>query len=184
MVFRPQLEPLVEGGLRDVGSCSTRLPLDDLIARAREFHGDAAVARIEILEGGNGATTIRFADKQGVYVDPCTGSVLGQQHQWGGFFGSVEQLHRLLFIDDADIAEFIGGSTSLVLALVTVIGGLIVWWPPNLKALKSARSLRPGRDSTPLETSTPYGRTVRIASATFSARRPPARVFGKRCFAS
>jgi ferredoxin-NADP reductase/uncharacterized iron-regulated membrane protein len=143
MVFRPQLEPLVERGLRDVGSCSTRLPLGELIARAREFHGDAAVVRIEILEGGNGATTIRFADKQGVYVNPCTGVVLGQQHQWGGFFGSVEQLHRLLFIDDADIAEFIGGSTSLVLALVTVVGGLFVWWPPNLKALKSALAFRP-----------------------------------------
>ena len=36
----------------------------------------------------------------------------------------------------------------------------------------------PGADSIPLDTSTPHGRAVRIAVATFSLVRPPARKTG------
>lgn len=39
-------------------------------------------------------------------------------------------------------------------------------------------SFRPGEISTPVLTSTPQGRTVRIASATFAAVKPPARSQG------
>ena len=138
MVFRPQLEPGVERGLRDVGSCDARKPLDELLASARRFHRNGMVSRVEILEGGYGATMVRFADATGVYINPCTASVLGQRHQWGGFFGTVEQWHRLRFIDNADVTEFIGGSVSLLVAIVLVVGGVIVWWPPSLRALKGS----------------------------------------------
>lgn len=40
-------------------------------------------------------------------------------------------------------------------------------------------SFLPGADSTPVETSTPYGRTRRTASATFSGVNPPARKMGR-----
>jgi vanillate O-demethylase ferredoxin subunit len=142
MIFRPQLEPVVERGLRDVGSCHARQPLDELIAGARRVHPDGAVTRIEILEGGYGATTIRFADTTGVTVNPCTGSVLGQRHQWGGLFGTIEQWHRLRFVDNPDITELIGGSVSLLLALIMVVGGAVLWWPPSLRALKSSFKFR------------------------------------------
>src|SRR5712692_910361 len=39
-------------------------------------------------------------------------------------------------------------------------------------------SLRPGADSTPLETSTAAGRAERMASATLSGRKPPASTMG------
>ena len=41
-----------------------------------------------------------------------------------------------------------------------------------------AMSFTPGDDSTPLATSTAYGRTARTAAATFSGVRPPARMTG------
>jgi uncharacterized iron-regulated membrane protein len=138
MVFRPQLEPVVERGLRDVGSCHARLSLDELIATARRSHPDGALARIEILEGGYGTTVIRFADATGVYLNPCTASVLGRRSQWGGFFGTIEQWHRLRFLDNPNIAELIGGSASFLLALVMVACGVVLWWPPNRRALKSS----------------------------------------------
>src|SRR5258708_20392049 len=116
MVFRAQVEPLLERGLREVASCSTRLALDDLVTRACEVHPNAAVARIEVGNGDHGATMVRFADKQDVYVNPCSGVVLGQRPQWAGFFGTGEQLHRFRFIDDADLTELFGGTVSLVLA--------------------------------------------------------------------
>jgi vanillate O-demethylase ferredoxin subunit len=143
MVFRPQLEPLVERDLRQVSSCSARLPLDELVAKARAFHPGAALVRIEILEGGYGATIVRFADKQDVYVNSCTGDVIGQQPLWSGFFGTVEQWHRFRFIDNADTSELIGGTVALVVALVMVLGGFVIWWPPNLLALKSSIKFRP-----------------------------------------
>ena len=43
-----------------------------------------------------------------------------------------------------------------------------------MNALTRTGSFRPGSDSTPLETSSPYGRTRRTASAAFSAFNPPA----------
>jgi len=138
MVFRPQIEPVVERGLRDVGPCQARLPLDELIASARHFHPDGALTRIEISEGGYGATVIRFADATGVYLNPCTAGVLGQRRQWGGFFGTIEQWHRLRFVDNSDITELIGGSVSLLLALVMVVGGVVLWLPPSLRALRSS----------------------------------------------
>src|SRR4051812_14221447 len=46
------------------------------------------------------------------------------------------------------------------------------------KSRTRSGSLRPGADSTPLATSTPAGRTRRIASATLSGFRPPARMIG------
>lgn len=137
MVFRPQLEPVVERGLRDVGSCHARLPLDELIASARRVHPDGALTRIEISEGGHGATVIRFADATGVYLNPCTAGVLGQQRQWGGLFGTIEQWHRLRFVDNSDTTELVGGSVSLLMALVMVAGGIVLWWPPSLRALRS-----------------------------------------------
>jgi len=144
MLFRPQLQPLAERGLRDVPSCSARLALDDLIARARESRPGARVGQVEIFEGGFGATIVRFSDMQGVYVNSCDGTVLGQQDRWGGFFGFVEWLHRLRFAGDPDVTELIGGSVSFVIALAMVIGGIAMWWPPGLGALKTAVKFRPG----------------------------------------
>ena len=137
-MFRPQVEPVVSRDLRNVGPCDAHLPVDQLIASARQLHPDGAPVRIEILEGGLGATIIRFADSAGVYVNPCSGHVLGQQRQWGGFFGTLEGWHRLLFVGSPDLAELVAGSLSLVVALVMVIGGLVVWWPPNLRALRGS----------------------------------------------
>ena len=41
----------------------------------------------------------------------------------------------------------------------------------------------PGADSTPLETSIPYGCTVATARATLAGFRPPARMMGPYCLA-
>ncbi len=143
MVFQRQLQPLLEHDLREVSSCAARLPLDTLVDGARAFHPGSRVSQIEVLGGGSGTTIVRFADKEGVYMHPCSGTVLGQQHRWGGLFGTLEQLHRLKFIDNSDVTELITGTTSIVLALVMIGGGLLVWWPPGLKALRSAATLRP-----------------------------------------
>jgi hypothetical protein len=46
------------------------------------------------------------------------------------------------------------------------------------KASSLSGSLRPGADSTPLATSTAYGRTATMASETLSGVKPPERITG------
>ncbi len=138
LVFRPQLEPVVSRDLMAATECAEPLALDALLAKARTVHPKVALDMVKIVKGES--TVIRFADKIGVHVDPCTGAVLGEQHRWSGLFNTLEWLHRFRFIDSADVGNFITGSAALAAAFVFAIGGLVVWWPPTLRALK--RSLR------------------------------------------
>jgi uncharacterized iron-regulated membrane protein len=142
MVFRAQLEPLVDRDIPNAAACAARLPLDGLVAEARVFHPEPAVARIELPEGAAGVTVVRFADTRGVYVDSCTGAMLGMRDPWSGFFGFVEQVHRLRFLGGADITEPIGGALALALIVAMVGGGLVTWWPSTRRALKASFKLR------------------------------------------
>lgn len=142
MVFRPQLDPALNRSLHEVSSCAARLPLDQLADAARDQHAQGAVRQIELSHGGFGATIVRYADNLGVYLDPCTGRVLGAQDRWGGLFGTIEYLHRFRFLGDPDISETVAGSFSLTLALVMVAGGLVIWWPATKRQWKSAWKLR------------------------------------------
>lgn len=141
LVFRPQLEPVVSHDLMAAGTCREPLPLDALLASARTVHPKGAIDVIKIVEGES--TMIRFADKIGVYIDPCNGVVLGQQHRWGGPINTLEQLHRFRFIDSSDVGNFITGSAAFAAALIFAIGGLVVWWPPTMRALKRSFRLLP-----------------------------------------
>ena len=143
MVFRPQLEPAVEGHLLQVPPCSARLPLDAIAANARAAHPKVAIDRVFIFGETSASTFIRFADKRQVYLNPCTGAVLGSKHMWGGVFSTIEQLHRFRFVDDGAVANVIGGVAAIILALVFVIGGLVVWWPATLGALRRSVKLLP-----------------------------------------
>jgi vanillate O-demethylase ferredoxin subunit len=142
MVFRSQLQPIEERALRGMPVCTARLPLDSLIARALRSHPGAKAEQVELFDGGRGVTIVRLAGLRGVYLNSCTGAIVGEKDRWGGFFGFVEWLHRLRFAGNADVTELIGGSVSLVLALVVVLGGLSIAWPRNLRALRNAARLR------------------------------------------
>jgi vanillate O-demethylase ferredoxin subunit len=144
MVFRPQLQPIAERGLRSVASCEHRIALDRLVADARALHPGVAVEQLQIGGGGFGPTIVRFKDKEGVHMDPCTGAILGQRHRWAGFFNTAEELHRLLFLGDSDVSETIGGSTALAFAVLLIGGGLTLWWPTTRRALRNAFRLRLG----------------------------------------
>ena len=142
MAFRKQLEPIVESELHDVSGCTARIPLDALAARAHAASPEKPVVQIETSDAGQ-TTIVRFSDLQGIYLDSCTGKVLGHRNRWGGFFGTVEWLHRLRFVGNTDVSEPIGGSVALFAALVMVVGGLAVWWPRTWKAFRNGLKFRP-----------------------------------------
>ena len=142
LVFRAQLQPLAERSLREVPACTTRLSLDEIVARASARLPGAKLLQLELFEGGYGASIVRFTDQEGVYVNSCTGAILGQKNRWAGFFGFAEWLHRYRFIGNSDVSEPLQGSVSLILAIVMVGGGLAIWWPSTIKALKNGLKLR------------------------------------------
>jgi ferredoxin-NADP reductase len=139
IVFRPQLESVASPQLFDVGRCTTPVSLDVLAANAVQAHTGSHPEDIRIRPSQ--PAQIRFADRQIVYVDPCSGQVLGQQNKYAGLFGLPEKLHRFKFID-GEVGAVADGTITLVFALVLIAGGLVVWWPPTLLALKSALKFR------------------------------------------
>ena len=137
LLFRPQLEPVVERQWLQAGTCDARAPLDTVVARAVASHPGQPIEEIEIAASPRASIVVRFDDRHDVYIDPCNAAVVGARSHWGGFFGTVEQLHRFRFLS-AWTGDVIGGTAAAFLLLVFVAGGLTVWWPASRRALKSA----------------------------------------------
>ena len=141
MAFRTQLEPRVDAALLARPACDARLPLETLAARASAVHPGKALQRFEIPDLRTAATVVRFADRTGVYLDPCSGEVLAQRTPWGGFFPFVEMVHKLRFItEDGKVTEVIGGTIAILVAIMAT-GGLILAWPASRRSLQAI--LRP-----------------------------------------
>lgn len=144
IMFRPQLEPLVNEALLTVPSCTARVPLDALTASALAAHPGGRLDYIRIVAGAPDAmrmpaTMVRFTDQVFVYLDPCSGAVLGQRHRFGGVLGTIEQIHRARFMQNGSL---ITGTSALLFGLVLILGGLLVWLPASLRA--ASATLRPG----------------------------------------
>lgn len=134
LLFKVQLEPAVDGSLETVAVCHVPQPVDQLVARARAAHPDGVLRLVGIEGSTTRSTWIRFGNGDTVYVDPCSGRVLGELNKYRGLFGALEYLHRLEFLSGADHA--VAGTVALAFALVIVIGGIAIWWPVSLKGLR------------------------------------------------
>jgi uncharacterized membrane-anchored protein/uncharacterized iron-regulated membrane protein len=151
MLLRPHLEPVVDSRLHLVSACERPLPLAQLIANANERHPEGAIRQLELTGGAADATVVRYHDLRGVFVDPCSGAVLGEQQRWGGVFGTLEGLHRLrYFVDDGSVTEPITGTLSVVMGLMAIFG-IALWWPRSRGHLKRSLSLRSGLHGTALQ---------------------------------
>jgi uncharacterized iron-regulated membrane protein len=143
IMFRPQLEPLVNEALLTVPTCTVRVPLDTLTAGALVAHPGGRLDYIRIVAGAPDAlrmpaAMVRFTDQVFVYLDPCSGAVLGQRHRFGGVLGTIEQIHRARFMHNGSLVT---GTCALLFALVLIGGGLLVWLPVSRRA--AAATLRP-----------------------------------------
>lgn len=139
IVLRPVLDPVTYPRLLVVPACANPLPVDTLAAAARAFHPRAKLTYVYLYGSPTASTMVRFSDTDQVYVDPCSGRVLGDQPRYGGLYGTAEALHKLKFLP-AGTAMPIIGTTSLVLAALLVAGGLYAWWPRRKAAWKHALS--------------------------------------------
>ena len=147
MVFRKQLEGPLDRDLLSVPACSQRVALDVLAANAAAVHPDGKLDYVRILSGEAGAvrtpaTLVRFTDQLFVYLNPCTGDVLGSRDRYHGLFGIIEQLHRFRFMKNGSL---ITGTSALLFAIILVIGGCILWWPGTLRGARRALTLQAPR---------------------------------------
>jgi uncharacterized iron-regulated membrane protein len=142
IVLRPVLDPLTYPRLMVIPACAKPLSIDALAAAARSLHPQGSVFYVYRYASPTASSMVRFSDADQVYVDTCTGKVLGHQARYGGLYGTAEGLHRFLFVN-AGVGMPIIGTTALVLALVMAAGGLFLWWPRRAGAWRSALTFNP-----------------------------------------
>ncbi len=138
-LYRPQLDPIVNHRLLRANVCATLLPVDTLVASARTANPNSGALKVIQLDNEPGSSIhIRFSDENWVYVDPCTATVLGQEHRYGGVFGTIDALHRFKFVQNSSVMS---GTLATITALILVLGGLIVWWPASIRSFKHSLKL-------------------------------------------
>jgi len=156
IAYRPALEPVVNRDLLTVPACTARVPLDALAQNARAVHPEGELDYIRITAGEEGATRIpavqvRIAERPAqddLFLDPCTGKVLGQRARYDGALGTLELLHRFRFMEGGSL---ITGTSALLLIFVLAGGGLYMWWPRRARAIKASLRTNPrlkGRERT------------------------------------
>jgi vanillate O-demethylase ferredoxin subunit len=142
LAFRPQLEPFVAPALLTAPACATTLPLDVLVERARATSPQAGPLRfIRLVETPGATVRVRFDDGKWVDVDPCSGRVAGSQRLYGGLFGTLSWLHIFGFMPGQ---KQIAGAVALLFAAAMLGAGLVLWWPPTLRALRAGMRLPSG----------------------------------------
>ena len=126
-VLRPSLDDLVYGRLHTVPACDARMPLDALASIARRAHPEGKLYALDVNAAANSSVGVMFSDKDYVYVDPCSGKVLGTQNEYGGFFGMADWLHRFRFAPDN--GRLFAGWNNVGFLVLLIAGGIVLWWP-------------------------------------------------------
>ena len=128
-VFHQELEPVFYPELLIVEQQATRASYEEQLAAVRAAIEDREASLTHILAPFDPKRSNRFQVKQGedyfgIFVNPYTAEILGEQHS--SFFDVVLVLHRRLMV----------GSTGRVLVelatswgIVLLISGLYLWWP-------------------------------------------------------
>ncbi|WP_311767797.1 PepSY domain-containing protein [Burkholderia sp. Bp9143] len=150
IVFRPELEPVLNRDLLTVPACTARVPLDTLAANAAASRPGATLDYIRLVAGQHDArrmpsAMVRFTDQHFVYVDPCTGDVLGERSRYGGLLGTIEQIHRFRFMPHGSL---ITGTSAMVFGLSMIVCGVALWWPRTRHGWRHAFTLRSGTRGT------------------------------------
>jgi uncharacterized iron-regulated membrane protein len=138
LLFRPYLERRLDPRFT-VTPGATRLPLDEIVARARAAHPAAELESVRYFGDPSAAVWVYFNNKDYVHVDPYTGAVLGTRARYGEGFGWIEGLHKYLRLDSAT-GETVNGTFALVFVAI-VLTGVVLWWPATRRALRAGLTL-------------------------------------------
>ena len=133
LIFRSSLERSLDPQLFIVVPGATRLPINDLVARAKAAHPGPEFLSVRLWSDPTRPLTALFNDKKYVHLNPYTGAVLGIRARYGEGFGWIEAIHKYLLLEPT-MGETINGSFAI--AFVALLGaGLVLWWPATRRAL-------------------------------------------------
>jgi sulfite reductase (NADPH) flavoprotein alpha-component len=136
MSFEHEIMAALSPGIVTVEPHGAPLSPDALIARASQQRGGLPVTSLTLEGDPHNAASINFAPPPGkkgrgeqVYIDPYSGTLLGQA-KGAGFFAFVRNLHRWLALPDGGngVGRQITGISALSL-IYFALSGLYLRWP-------------------------------------------------------
>nr|WP_315242030.1 PepSY-associated TM helix domain-containing protein [uncultured Flavobacterium sp.] len=150
-VFEEELRPIVHEYYHVEAVKNKRLPISKLIGIAKKANKDnpkQLLSSFKVINDDQRTVIISFfeeLDKDAiwywnryqttyVYLDPYTGSVKKREEYNFEFFVFVRMLHQTLCLN-SKIGDPIVGSATIIFIL-SLITGLILWWPKNKQAAK------------------------------------------------
>ncbi|MES2574186.1 MAG: PepSY-associated TM helix domain-containing protein [Bacteroidota bacterium] len=149
--FEEELRPIVHDYYYVDQVQNKKLPISQLIEIAKEANKDKTqqiLSGCEVYNDKQRTAIVSFSeelDKDAiwywnryktteVYIDPYTGSVKKLEDYNSEFFVFVRRLHQTLCLR-SEIGDPIVG-TATIIFIISLITGLILWWPKNKKAAK------------------------------------------------
>lgn len=146
LAFRKQLEPVAYPRVAPA-SCSTPVSLDVVLAAAQMAHPKGKVDYLRILSDPGEPISVRWMNKDTLYIDRCSGQVAAEQNRYAGVFGTIEWIHRGKWLPEP-VGDAVMGSGAASMLFLLLGLGLYLWWPrkgrPFLDNFKLNRKLRRG----------------------------------------
>lgn len=129
LAFEPQISDWLERDRRTVTPLpgAARLPLETLVARAREARPAQRPSSVTLRSDPAAALVVSFGRAGGaVFVDPYRGTVLGGLSPVHDFLNTVLEWHR--WLGTREVGKPITGAANLAF-LGLVVFGVYIWWP-------------------------------------------------------
>lgn len=129
LAFEPQITDWLERDRRTVQPPpgATRLPIETLVARAREARPDRRPSMVTLRADPTAALVVSFGrDGGALFVDPYRGTVLGGLSPVHDFLHAVLEWHR--WLGSREGGKPITGAANLAFLGLVVFGGYL-WWP-------------------------------------------------------
>ncbi|MCY1003890.1 PepSY-associated TM helix domain-containing protein [Myxococcus sp. MISCRS1] len=135
------------------GPGTTRLSLEEMIAKVRDAKPDAQVSGVTVFPSETSATQVALGRAGVVFVNPYTGEVRESSAKgWRSFFQVMVEWHRWLALggDNRAVGKAITGACNAGF-LFLAISGLYLWWPRKwtLKTVRPVLWFRRGLKGKP-----------------------------------
>src|SRR4029079_12745722 len=105
---------------------SPRLPLATVVARAQERQAVERARTLSRRPDPRASVRVGFGRDRALYVNPCSGDVVGTGSRTHDVMHTIEDWHR--WLGSRDLGRPFTGASNLA-CLGRAVSGLYIWWP-------------------------------------------------------